>query len=178
VFDQVVVPALLLAGRDRARGEIDEGEYRELMRALRSLIEPAPAAAPAAPSRRILGVSARTAADETLWDMFAQLVDPAKAALELAGSAYLAEPNGDGKAEAPQVLVVLSIPPGGLKQARYLCRRLRAKHPDTPIVVVRPSAQASLKEETTVRLSEDGATHVAMTLEDAQRLAQQHLDRA
>jgi hypothetical protein len=32
----------------------------------------------------------------------------------------------------PDLLCVLSIPPGGLAQARYICRRLRAKLPATP----------------------------------------------
>src|SRR4029077_19902541 len=88
VFDEVVIPALLLAGRDRSRNEIDEAENQDVLRSIRTLVEAAAArdrpGVPAAvgdssrPGRnaaplRVVGVSARSATDETIWEMLAQL---------------------------------------------------------------------------------------------------------
>ena len=187
VFDEVVIPALLLAGRDRARSEISETDHQDVLRTLRVLVDVTPEAArrsppalppgearPAAP-RRVLGVSARSATDETVWDMFAQLFDPALVAVESVGSAFLTADISELAGTAPpDLLVVLSIPPGGIAQARYICRRLHAKLPATPILVIRPGVQQNGKENA-LRLSEDGAAQVSFTLEHAHTAAQQLL---
>ena len=84
-FDEVLVPAILLAGRDRARREITESDHQGVLRSIRALVDVMPrgpheprAAADGAPGR-ILAVSARTATDETIWEMWAQLFDPTAA---------------------------------------------------------------------------------------------------
>lgn len=176
VFDEIIIPALLLADRDRARGEISEADHQHVVRTIRVLADTAPdlpRAPPATegPIRRIVGVSARTVTDETIWEMLAQLFDPAKARLESVGSSYLssdltsAEPEG-ASPEPPDLVCVISVPPGGLAQARYICRRLRARLPSTPVVVIRPGGQANGRESS-LRLIEDGANQVCFTLESA-----------
>jgi predicted PurR-regulated permease PerM len=186
VFDEVVIPALLLAGRDRARNEISETDHQGVLRNLRALLDvPPEVAADARPAtspgearrpapRRVLGVSARTATDETIWEMFAQLFDPTTVSVESVGSAFLSSDVSAIPTEAPDLVVVLSIPPGGIAQARYICRRLHAKLPATPILVIRPGVQANGKENA-LRLTEDGAAHVSFTLEDAHTAAEQRL---
>ena len=147
VFDEIIIPALLLADRDRARGEISEADHQHVVRTIRALVDTAPdaprdsrALAPVGESERssalhrIVGVSARTVTDETIWEMLAQLFDPQKVQLESVGSSYLSsdltsgEPGGVSP-DAPDLVCVISVPPGGLAQARYICRRLRAKLP-------------------------------------------------
>jgi predicted PurR-regulated permease PerM len=186
VFDELVLPALLLADRDRARGEITEADHQNVVGIVRALVNVVPAGADtsrATPDnegrkalpRRVLAVSARTATDETIWDMLAQLFDPAAVEVESTGSSYLAADLRDGQATiAPDLVCVMSIPPGGLAQARYICRRLRAKLPGTPIVVIRPGVQANGKESAQ-RLMEDGATRVCFTLLEAHTAATQQL---
>ena len=187
VFDEVVIPALLLAGRDRARNEISEADHQELLRTIRALVDAAPDAGragpgaaptpdePPAPPQRVLGVSARSATDETIWDMLAQLFDPTRVLVESVGSAYLAsEVTAVAETHQPDLVCVISIPPGGLAQARYICRRLRSKLPRTPILVIRPGVQANGKESA-LRLTEDGATQVCFTLEEAHTIARQQL---
>lgn len=187
VFDEVIVPALLLADQDRARHEISEADHQYVLRAIRGLLGAAPEAggapetssgsgqaARAAPLR-VLGVSARTLTDETLWEMWARLFDAKKVAVESVGSAYLAAdvPAMAGN-DQPDLVCVISIPPGGLAQARYICRRLRAKLPNTPILVIRPGVQADGKESAE-KLTLDGATQICFTLEDARTAAEQRL---
>lgn len=180
VFDEVVLPALLLAAQDRARNDISETDHHAVVRTLHAFVDtevpasrPAlPAAAhAAAPRQRIVGVSARTATDEALWTMFGQLFDATKYELELFGSSFL---NGDESSGSPAaLLVLLSVPPGGLTQTRYLCRRLRAKLPATPILVIRPSLVARV--DSTARLMDEGATKVAFALREARAAAEEQL---
>ncbi len=195
VFDEIIIPALLFADRDRARGEISEADHQHVVRTIRALADAAPdgralpprgapALAPPGeggpsepPIRRIVGVSARTVTDETIWEMLAQLFDPQKARLESVGSSYLSSDLTPGEAEdaspePPDLVCVISVPPGGLAQARYICRRLRAKLPHTPLVVIRPGGQAN-GQESSQRLTEDGARQVCFTLEGARTTIEQ-----
>ena len=179
VFDEIIIPALLLADRDRARGEISEADHQHVVRTIRALADTAPDAlrdpqTTERPLRRIVGVSARTVTDETIWEMLAQLFDPQKVQLESVGSSYLGSelPSGEPggvSADAPDLVCVISVPPGGLAQARYICRRLRAKLPNTPLVVIRPGGQANA-QESSQRLTEDGARQVCFTLESARTI--------
>jgi hypothetical protein len=128
---------------------------------------------PAVP-RRIVGVSARTMTDEVIWEMWAQLFESEEIVVESVGSAYLSsETTITGDKARPDLICVNSIPPGGLAQARYICRRLRAKLPRATIVVIRPGVQEDEKESAK-RLLEDGANIVCATLEEA-RTAADHL---
>jgi predicted PurR-regulated permease PerM len=186
VFDEVVIPALLLAGRERARNEISDADHQHVLRAIRSLVEAATDVASAGrtapPSegrpgvpQLVVGVSARTITEETIWGMWTQLFDPGKVDLESVGSAYLAsDAAAVGDRAPPDLVCVISIPPGGLAQARYICRRLRAKLPATPILVIRPGVQANEKESAK-KLLEDGASMVCATLEEAHTTAEQQL---
>ena len=187
VFDEIIIPALLLADRDRARGEISEPDHQHVVRTIRALADAAPDASPDSGAlaplgenrriQRVVGVSARTVTDETIWEMLAQLVDPGKVQLESVGSSYLSsnvtsgEPGGISP-ELPDLVCVISVPPGGLAQARYICRRLRTRLPKTPIVVIRPGAQAR-GQESSQRLTEDGAGQVCFTLESARTIIEQ-----
>jgi hypothetical protein len=153
-----------------------------VVRAIREIVDARTTAAEAVrdtpnkgslPPRHVLCVSARTATDETVWMMLGQLVDQANLRLESVGSSFLAS-EADA-ATAPELLTLLSIPPGGLVQTRYLCRRLRAKFPSTPILVIRPS-QVS-RAESTEKLMKEGATKVCFTLREAQAAAEGYLIR-
>ena len=175
VFDEVVIPALLLAEAARARNEISDADHQHVLRAIRLLVAAAvpttigPDEAPPAP-RRIIGVSARTMTDETIWEMWGQLFESEKVEVESVGSAYLSVSSGISSAD---LVCVNSIPPGGLAQARYICRRLRAKLPKAAILVIRPGVQANEKESAQ-RLVEDGASMVCTSLGEA-RIAAEHL---
>ena len=189
VFDEIIIPALLLADRDHARGEISESDHQHVVRTIRALVDNTPdasreqtATAPLSENQRVhrvVGVSARTVTDETIWEMLAQLVDSKKVQLESVGSSYLGsdlasgEP-GSGAPDLPDLVCVISVPPGGLAQARYICRRLRTKLPQTPIVVIRPGAQAH-GPESSQRLIEDGAGQVCFTLEEARAIVERQV---
>jgi orotate phosphoribosyltransferase len=103
--------------------------------------------------------------------MLAQLFVATKVTIESVGSAYLgSEVTTAAEPKAPDLVCVLSMPPGGLAQARYICRRLRAKLPSTPILVIRPGVQGHGKESAQ-KLTADGASSIAFTLEEARSTA-------
>jgi predicted PurR-regulated permease PerM len=187
VFDEVIVPALLRAARDRARNDITETDHHAVVRAIHGFVEsvepegvsrePSAAGVPREPPGRqkVLNVSPRTATDEALWAMFGQLFDPAKVELESTGSSFLSSDASEA-APPPALLVLLSIPPGGLAQTRYLCRRLKAKLPTTPILVLRPGLAS--RDGATDKLTKEGATKVSFTLREAKAAAEEQLLRA
>jgi predicted PurR-regulated permease PerM len=189
VFDEIIIPALLLADRDRARGEVSESDHQQVVRTIRALADAPPGAsreprATAVPARdrriqRVVGVSARTVTDEAIWEMLAQLFDAEAVQLESVGSSYLASEttaasSADTSSGSPDLVCVISVPPGGLAQARYICRRLRAKLPQTPILVIRPGAQAR-GEQSSRSLIEDGARQVCFTLEEARTIVERQV---
>lgn len=182
VFDQVIVPAVALAGRDRARNEINESDHTSLLRTTRALVDrsrgdtPAPALAKAAaPGVRVFGVPAHNATDELVWEMLVQLFDPARIACESVSSDSLAsEVTAAAEDRAPDLMCVVSSPPGGLAQTRYICRRIRARLPDIRILVFRPGVPEGARHGAE-KLLEDGANGVAFSFEDALIQVEQQL---
>ena len=64
---------------------------------------------------------------------------------------------------ARAVICLSSLPPGGLAQARYFCKRLRARYPDVKILVGRWGEEESDAVHWDV-LRSAGADHVVATL--------------
>lgn len=188
VYDELLVPALTLAGRDRARGHLTVEEERIVVRATRALLERfdesalAPAvrgdeAAPVARSAaglRVLGCPARDDADEVALLMFRALCAPTGAEVRAVSAAMLsAEVVSAVGEQPPDVVLVAGLAPGGLSQARYLCKRLRAAVPALPIVVGRWCSEEDTQAVRTALLAA-GATDVGFTLIDTRRLVLQY----
>ena len=96
--------------------------------------------------------------------MFRQLLDPARVEIELASAEVLSsEVLALVETARRDVICVSALPPGGLAQARYLCKRLRARYPDVKILVGRWGASAAARESWDVLLAA-GADHVSASL--------------
>lgn len=183
VYDEVLVPALVLAKRDRDSGELSPEDERFIFKVTRAILEdleftpPIPAdsieATPEAsaepPDKKIL-VLACPACDETdelALKMFRRLLDPDRYQTEvLSGQDDRSGGDFADLGESPEVVCVAALPPGGLAQARYLCKRLRASYPHQKIVVIRwglPDNAGQRREE----LLAAGADVVAVTLQEA-----------
>jgi predicted PurR-regulated permease PerM len=176
VFEEVLFPALLLARKDRDRGELDADNYEFLLQGMREtqedlasvLAETKPettAKADTTPTKAVaLGCPGRDEADELALQMFAQLLRLAGYSLEVISSHQLsAEVLERIEREAPAAVCIGSLPPGGLAQARYLCKRIRQQMPNVKIVVGRWGDHDNT-ERTEKRLHDAGADHVANTL--------------
>jgi predicted PurR-regulated permease PerM len=138
VYDEIVMPALALAARDHALGRIDAGELQAVMRGARELIEGLdPEVAPDA-EHRVFAAPARGEIDTVALLMLRDVLAPVRVALEVASPDLLsAEIVERARRDGPAVVVIGALPPGGLAQARYLGKRLRAGAPRARIVVGR-----------------------------------------
>ena len=160
IFDDLLVPALNYLKRDFAFGKMADNEQQFVLQATRQIIEdldvfktengslPAPAAEMATaaatqtpegtPKVQIMGCPVRDEADELSLLMLRQLLDPLRYELEVIADELLAAEIIDQIAEKKPALVCLaSLPPGGLAQTRYLCKRLRTRFPDSKLIVGR-----------------------------------------
>jgi predicted PurR-regulated permease PerM len=190
VYDELLVPALALARRDRARDHLSVDEERIVVRATREILErladstlgaaarrddtPAPAARAGGDALRVLGCPARDEADEVALLMFRALCEAAGVEVHVGSAAMLLSEVVSVVGERPpDVVLVAALAPGGLSQTRYLCKRLRAAFPDLPILVGRWSSDEATDEARTMLLAA-GATEVGFTLMDTRRLALQY----
>jgi predicted PurR-regulated permease PerM len=189
VFDEIVVPALSSARGDFESGLISENEAAAIFEIVRETVEelePSPteprqttdtgavtdgaAAASAAASRskvKVLACAARDAADETAVEMLCRLIDPQIGAPEVISTDHLvSEIILRVSQEHPAIVVIGSLPPGGLSHTRLLCKRLRAGFPDLKIVVGRWGLKAEASLRNREQLLDAGADQFATTLEE------------
>jgi predicted PurR-regulated permease PerM len=142
VYDEVVLPSLVLAGRDHARGRIDVHEQRTLVEGVREIVQtlPAPAgeAAPAPAETPVFGAAARSEGDAVVLVMLRDLLAPSRVALDVASPELLSsEVVRSVREHGSGIVVVSALAPGGLAQARFLCKRLRSSAPGVRILVGR-----------------------------------------
>src|SRR5262245_467968 len=142
VDDAVLLPVLLHAERDRSRGRIEEREERFVVASVREIVDALGSAAPTAsgplPRIAVFGCAARSEADAVVLSMLRDLLAPSGIDLEIGSADRLsAELVNEVRERGVGVVLVASLPPGGLAQARYLCKRLRTAVPEIKIVVGR-----------------------------------------
>jgi len=176
VYDDLLVPALALANRDREQDALPPEDSCVLFRELRQLVEDVPAQRCSAKEtdRRtsdnrkarpvVLGCPAEDDADELVLEMLRQLMEPCQVRLEVVSSDSLAgEMLARVGEENPAVVCIATLPPNGLSNVRYLCKRLRAQFPELKIVVSRPGA-VEVPDKTRQRLLAAGADVVTASL--------------
>ena len=187
VFDQILVPALSRAGRDAARGELEESDTAFIRRVIGEILddlegteevslktpvrsgggEPEPAnGKPVSPPFEVAGVAASGTSDALTLRMLGQILAPSWCTLLNIDGAVSPMQLAERVAEVSPAMVILShLPPEALAQARYQVRRLRSRFPGLSIVVGRWGETGS--DAASEGLSGSGATHVAFTLADA-----------
>jgi predicted PurR-regulated permease PerM len=191
VYDGLLLPALVLARRDRALGAITAEDEASVLRATREILDDlAPAVAvpggEGPPGRlRLLACPVGDESNAVAGAMLAHVVDPARVALQATAAAMLSSETVEvAAASGCEAVLVVSLPPGGLAPARYLVKRLRARLPGTRLLVGRWAVGHAGEDAEAVRalLVRAGADEVAVTLADARdavlRLAQLDLEAA
>jgi hypothetical protein len=180
--DNIVVPALVRAEKDREAGELLEPEQAFVWQATRELLEEwensqQPAlvsdtaqAEEAHPLRtRIIACPAHDAADEMALLMLRQgLTLDAHASFEILPATMLAsEMLSAIAAEQPDGVCISSLGLFGGRHARYLCKRIIQSFPDLPILVGR-WGYAGDRTEMTNNMKQRGADRVVTSLVEAQ----------
>jgi predicted PurR-regulated permease PerM len=185
VYDALLLPALYYAKQDRDRGLLTEADAQFVARATREILDVLTHDAPA-PSERdsgglsggdpgaddrvwIVGCPARDETDALALDMVRRLLDPARYRIEVIGPAMLtAEVVAWVDQRRPPLLCIGAVAPGGLSQARHLCKRLRLEDPELTIVVGRFGLHDE-RDADRQHLLAAGADHVELTVLDTQR---------
>jgi predicted PurR-regulated permease PerM len=179
VYDELLVPALTYAKRDRERDELTEADEQFVLRATAEILEdlgerragaetggPAATMTSGTDKVRILGCPGHDEADARALGMLGQLLDPTRWEMDVLSTEMLsAEMVALAGEKMPAVVCIGALPPGGLAHTRYLCKRLRARLPAARIVVGRWGLRGNvdLNQE---QLREAGADQVDTTLRD------------
>jgi hypothetical protein len=152
VYDQILIPALSLAERDRHAGVLHEEQETAVEETARDLIEdlgeaavelrkdelaasPAPSGRET-PKARVLCVPLRDEADEISAVMLKQLLDLEQIEVEMPAAEALTGEVVDWIESLKIDIAVISVlPPLPPRSSRLLCRRLRDRYPELPIIV-------------------------------------------
>ncbi len=183
LYDDVLIPALTAAKRDRELGTLTEEDVHFIIQAARAIVEdlnPRPPH-PLTPARltttsattevstmtlppRILGCPAHDATDELALLMLQQLLDPERYHIAIISAEMLAgEVLSVVERQHIGLICVAALPPGAMAPVRYLCKRLRARFPDCKIAVGRWGPEEAI-DNPRIRFRELGADEVGTTL--------------
>lgn len=177
IYDAVLLPALYYAKQDRDRGLLTEGDAQFVGQATREILDVLAHDAPAPSERdpgadiwiRIVGCPARDEADALALEMVRHLLDPARYRIEVVGASMLtAEVVAWVDLHRPALLCIGAVAPGGLSQARHLCKRLRSQCPELKIVVGRWGLHDEMETDRQHLLAA-GADYVETTVLDTRR---------
>jgi predicted PurR-regulated permease PerM len=173
VYDEVFVSALNHAQRDQRRGRISSDDLRFVEQATRELVEelelPQPPAEPATrPASLVLGLPAQEEADEVALLMLKHRLDPGRFDVDVASSDLLvSEAIARVEDREPAAVLIGALAGAGrAMHLRSLCKRLRARFPDLPIVVGWWGADGGSEAARDVMMAA-GADRVTVSLADA-----------
>ncbi len=188
VYDEVLLPALMLARRDEERGSLDPGADQFIREVTQRVMDEiigqherirlvatgkgeidatGELVAPKGGGKLlILGCPARAEEDELALRMLAQLLQADNYEMEVVSAQSLtSEVVARARKEGPAVICIAALPPGGVAPASYLCKRLRLSLPDVKIIVCRWGQKENL-EKLQERLTEAGANKIVASLQE------------
>ena len=156
VYDETLIPALVLAERDRRNGSVDTQTQLFVIQAIREIVEeagdwrrdltrsekraekegeviPPP---PPRPAVQALCVAADDEADHVVALMAAQVLRQIGFDADVVELATLTGQLGQiVEQKGAQIVVISDVPPSGFAHVRYICKRLAMKSPEMPIIV-------------------------------------------
>jgi hypothetical protein len=167
VADEILIPALAGVRRDRATGRLDEADQQFVVAAMRDIL--AQTAGPATdrvrtPAARLLACPVRDHIDAAALEILRRVLGSTGCAMEVLPAGLLSAEMVDRVTHhRPALVVVASVPPGGLAQTRHVLKHLRSACPDLTILVGRWGASGEGDAERSA-LPGVGADHVATSL--------------
>ena len=139
VFDDMVIPAIVIARRDREQGGLTPDGEEFALTAIREIIAEVvvkEGQTPPATVAVVVACPAHHPAEEPTLDMMAALLREDGVRVDaLSAKALPSEVVEHVEKVRPEAVFISVLPPGGLNQAGYLCRLLRKKFPTLKIVV-------------------------------------------
>ena len=165
VADSVFLPALRRSRRDRTAEQLSPEKEQLIFdatgRIAVRLYEPGVRSEPAA---RVLGCPAHHKSEELSLHLLSHLTAASGVNVDVVSSRSLpVDIENQIAQQKPAMVMIAVLPPGGLVQARYLCRRLRRKFPDLPILIGY-WGRAKNFDNLLVKLRAAGASYVTTSL--------------
>jgi predicted PurR-regulated permease PerM len=179
VYDELIVPALGYARGDHARGRLDDSEEREVVTAVRDIVEYLEAGerrrdVPAEEPPCVVGCPVQGDADAVTLAML-EVLTAGRCRMEIVPAGLLtAEIAQIVERSGARAVCLAALPPGGLSRTRYLCKRLRARWPDLRILIMRwTGASGDENPEPLVAAGADSIhTTLLQTRDEISRLAE------
>jgi predicted PurR-regulated permease PerM len=163
VMDQVLMPALVLAVRDRDRGEISDEDAARVISVTRENVLALRTESRTPGQARLLAISTGRES-EVLLQMLDLALPEQLGRLEIVDAgAELADLGAKG----PDAVVLAALPPSGSTPARELCRRLKGRFASLKVVVLRPDLTPDDAARAAARFRGAGADVVVATLAEA-----------
>lgn len=191
VYDTLLIPALALAESDWHRGELDEARHKFILQSLKEMIRERDEDQQETPAKEgeaqeaivgsedgkrphILCLPARDEADEIAAMMLAQLLAtrstgcPGECLVQSVSFTATADDVVDLlQRRTPDVVCISATPPAAVMHARHLCKLVRGRFRQVPVIVGLCDAQGDLGKAK-AHIGGGPTTHVAATLAEAQ----------
>lgn len=180
LYDEVLVPALIMVEQDRHEGDLDETQQKFIFESTRELLQelderPDQTAVPAkpgdnvptSPGSKICIIPTKDEADQITGLMLAQLLRRSGYEVEVLPVALLTGELIEQVSEhKPDIICISALPPSTVTHAAYLCKRLRSRFPEVKILVGLWKAKGDI-ERAKARLHAAQADQVVTTLSEA-----------
>lgn len=179
VYDTLLIPALALAETHWHRGELDEGRHKFILQSLKEMIHERGEGQQEVQAKEgiedgnsprpcIFCLPARDEADEIAGMMLAQLLATGGCLVQSVSFTAAASELVDlVEKRKPDVVCISATPPAAVMHARHLCKQVRRRFPEVPVVVGLWNAEGDLSKVKT-RIGGVATTHVVATLAEAQ----------
>jgi hypothetical protein len=179
-LDALLIPALRLMVTDQSVHAINQETADRVVSDLNALLTRLQPSKETGELRKlgITALPAESAADALLVRMLQTSLAEAQAEVQVARADDRGALVEHTLALRPRRICIAALPPAGNNNARFLCRRLRAKLPQAQIIVLMPEDEHHRSHEAVARLREAGADHVAASLEEALRVLLEEKERA
>ncbi len=172
LFDRVMVPAVVLVRRGRKAGELRPEDEEFILRTTREIVDgldtPTANRGSSEPACRavVFGVPAADEVDEAALVLLRHLCGQVGTEVRVATRLPTSGAGELVQDTAPVAVLIAAVGPGGLIEARYLCRRLRDQYPGVKMVVGRWGRGKDPRKAQALLLPA-GADRIAGTLREA-----------
>jgi predicted PurR-regulated permease PerM/CheY-like chemotaxis protein len=175
LYDEVLIPALLMMEKDRHEGAVEPERERSIFRSTRELIEDFASEAPEPVEQRIgprgqisiMIVSVRDEADELAGLMLGEILERNGYRAKTVPPNVVSELVRAIESEHPDIVFISSIPPYAVSHTRSICRRLRQGMPEVIPITCLWGAGDDI-EHSQGKIKAGCSDHVITTIEQAE----------
>ena len=170
VSDTVFIPALIRARQDHEQAGLDTHRFERVLDYMREIVSDIQDKSDTTEEREsapfVLCLPAHETADEIASELFAHSLNEERISAGAERDALASELLNLVEKHSPAVICISALRPSAVIHSRYLCKRLRMKNSEIPIVVGLWNYDGTL-EQATNRIMESGATKVVTSFAEA-----------